>query len=485
MHGGEHLIDGTGSALGLAGAGVRVLLVGTGRHRDDSPLLELPSVEPTIRALESCLITACEVDPGQISTLIDPANPLVFAEELTQAARQAEDALLVWFVGHGLVDRDNALHLATHATRDLTVGRAAWQALPYEEIREAVRACRAASVVIVLDCCFAGRATVPASGDDDLGSQLATRGAYLLASAARDKRALAPPDEPLTLFTGTAIRLLNSGDPALGPRIRLLDLYRHVKRSLRSRGGPEPQQWAVNEAGSLVLARNPAFAPRPALRRRAVDQHEDVVPGVVPVQDLRAPWPGLAAYGPDDAELFHGRAALTARLVAQAARRARYGGGPLAVIGSSGAGKSSLLAAGLLPSIGRGELAIPGSAAWPQLSVSPGSDPIGALVARIAPAAGAGVEETADLIRATPSGLTELIRRLLARRADRYPAATAERLVLVVDQLEELYTVCENERDRNAFIEALCAASGAELDPDSTTKSAANADPDSALVGLD
>jgi hypothetical protein len=429
--------------------------------------------------------------------LIDPANPLVVAEELLQAAQQAENVLLVWFVGHGLVDQYGTLHLATYATRDLTVGRAAWQqTLPYEEIREAVRDCRAASIVIVLDCCFAGRATAPATGHDSLGVELATRHSYLLTSAAYDERALAPPDEPFTMFTGAAIRLLRDGDPSLGPTIRLQDLYRQIKRRLQTRGGPEPQQWTINEASTLVLARNLAFTGRVAARS-PLDKRFVELSGALqgdtraeaPNRDARAPWPGLAAYGPDDADLFHGRAALINALVTQAAQRALYGGGPLALVGSSGAGKSSLLAAGLLPAIGRGELGIAGSAAWRRLSINPGADPVGTLAACIAPAAGTSIEQATDLIRAAPTGLTDLIRRLLHRRANRYRLATVERLVLVVDQFEELFTVCDGECDRNAFIEALCVASGASLSAEDTAQPADHAEvsdspPSVALVVL-
>lgn len=257
---------------GLAGAGVRVLLVGTGSHRPGSRLADLPVVEPTVRALEACLVERCGADTDRLRVLVDPENPLVLANELHEVARAAEDVLLIWYIGHGLVDANNELYLATRAASDLTEGRAVWQALPYEEIRAAVRNCRARSVVVVLDCCFAGRAVVPAAGGfDDAFSAVATRGAYLLTSATRDERALAPDGEPYTAFTGEALHLLTRGDPARGPAIHLDDLYEHLLRTLPARGCPRPRRWAVDGIGSLVLAANPAFTPREPSRHPMTD----------------------------------------------------------------------------------------------------------------------------------------------------------------------------------------------------------------------
>ena len=63
------------------------------------------------------------------------------------------------------------------------------------------------------------------------------------------------------------------------------------------------------------------------------------------------PYRGLAAFGPEDADWFFGRERATAALVQRLARQS--GRGPLAVVAPSGAGKSSLLRAGLVPALAR------------------------------------------------------------------------------------------------------------------------------------
>jgi DNA-binding SARP family transcriptional activator len=82
---------------------------------------------------------------------------------------------------------------------------------------------------------------------------------------------------------------------------------------------------------------------------------------------LRCPYRGLEPYGADDAELFHGRDAVVAQLVARVADS-----GVVAVIGASGSGKSSLVRAGLLAALSAG--CLPGSASWPQFLVTPADE---------------------------------------------------------------------------------------------------------------
>ncbi|MEU4350259.1 helix-turn-helix domain-containing protein [Streptomyces sp. NPDC023838] len=168
-------------------------------------------------------------------------------------------------------------------------------------------------------------------------------------------------------------------------------------------------------------------------------------------QEAQCPYRGLAAYGPQDAEWFFGRDGATAELVGRLAER--VGQGPLAVVAPSGAGKSSLLQAGLLPALRRGALPVAGSAAWPAVVCTPTAHPLKELV-----------RCTVDLLGQagdglTPEALAERPRALLdaVRDAHGHPG-----LVLVVDQFEEAFTLCADARERRAFVAVLHAlATGA------------------------
>ena len=135
------------------------------------------------------------------------------------------------------------------------------------------------------------------------------------------------------------------------------------------------------------------------------------------------PYKGLASFEDADAALFFGRERLVGELAARTVSV-----GLLAVVGASGSGKSSLIAAGLLPSLSSGLL--PGSERWRSTVMRPGEHPLAELKA------------------------------LHARTPDK-----EGRLVLVVDQFEEVFTICQREDERTEFVEHLVEAAA---DPERT-----------------
>ena len=157
------------------------------------------------------------------------------------------------------------------------------------------------------------------------------------------------------------------------------------------------------------------------------------------------PYRGLQPYEAEDAPYFFGRAAELESLLARANQACRDGG--LVIIGApSGAGKSSLLGAGLIPAIRAGRLAGAGSHGWPIIGITPGTDPLRALTERIP-----------ELGGADPGTVREALRRHATSTGD--PDA---RVVLVIDQFEEVFTLAE-QADREAFIDLL-ASCATELD---------------------
>ena len=142
---------------GLAGPGVRILLAGTGTHRAGSALPDVAAVATSLAEVGRVLTGECGADPAHLRVLTDPADPVTLGAALAEAAGQATDVLLLYYIGHGLVSADGELHLATMATDDPGRGLA-YKALPFAAVRDAVADCRARAIVIVLDCCFAGRA---------------------------------------------------------------------------------------------------------------------------------------------------------------------------------------------------------------------------------------------------------------------------------------------------------------------------------------
>jgi WD40 repeat protein len=174
--------------------------------------------------------------------------------------------------------------------------------------------------------------------------------------------------------------------------------------------------------------------------------------------DPLCPYPGLAAFTSEQAEWFFGRDQLTTDLLARMDAQLT-GGGPVMVVAPSGAGKSSLLQAGLLHKIASGALPAEGSRDWPRVVIVPGSHPMRA--------AAAALEGALPAAQAHPAGLplplapaADDLDALLDRLASTAPASgrAAVRVVLVVDQFEELFTLCESAAEQAEFISWLWQA---------------------------
>ncbi|MCA1191601.1 MULTISPECIES: AAA family ATPase [unclassified Saccharopolyspora] len=221
---------------------------------------------------------------------------------------------------------------------------------------------------------------------------------------------------------------------------------------------------------------SPLSAPDPAPAAEESDAAE-----TPPVDGGLCPYRGLAAFGQEESGWFFGRERATTTLVERLAAAADEGGITM-LVGASGAGKSSLLGAGLLPALTGGALAEQGSSTWPVRTTTPGEDPLRALTELIPELN--EVLATADRRGAAPGAadrcaedvedpgsedrdaeaefrFAESVRDAVAAHVRR-AAGDEARLVLVVDQFEEAFTMCRDERARALFVQVLnaCCTTG-------------------------
>lgn len=166
------------------------------------------------------------------------------------------------------------------------------------------------------------------------------------------------------------------------------------------------------------------------------------------LQDF-CPYKGLAYFdcNTEDPHYFHGREALTATLIENIQHR-RF----LAVLGPSGSGKSSVLRAGLIHQLKLGQQ-IPDSDQWKIHILQPGGHPLLNLAFAFLDLNLPLVERAKQLgeVEQLLSQGSEGMRRLVQ-------ASAAPRLVLVVDQFEELFTLCRDKAERQLFLDCLLGA---------------------------
>ncbi|HJS19369.1 MAG TPA: AAA family ATPase [Anaerolineales bacterium] len=174
----------------------------------------------------------------------------------------------------------------------------------------------------------------------------------------------------------------------------------------------------------------------------------------LPPEPGEPPFQGLQYYDVEDADRFFGREALVAKIVGRLANTSF-----LTVIGASGSGKSSVVRAGVIPALQHGERLTDGSlpptdsGQWDIRIFSPGAHPLDALAAvltRESESVSAPAALRADLAQELRA-LNLIARRLLAQNGKK-------RLMLVIDQFEEIFTQCRQDDERTTFIENLLKA---------------------------
>ena len=187
-------------------------------------------------------------------------------------------------------------------------------------------------------------------------------------------------------------------------------------------------------------------------------------PTTLPLTD--SPYRGLSAFEAKDEQLFFGRDQAIGQVLGRLSQ-ALDGPGLVVLSGASGAGKSSLLRAGVLPRLRRdGLTGAAGSAGWPCLLLTPGQAPVDELAVQVASLAGTDAGLVQRSLAAHPEGFAFTARQAALARQDGGAGAQRGRLLLVIDQFEQLFTVCQDERQRRAFITALHSAATARQGPE-------------------
>jgi WD40 repeat protein/serine/threonine protein kinase/energy-coupling factor transporter ATP-binding protein EcfA2 len=169
----------------------------------------------------------------------------------------------------------------------------------------------------------------------------------------------------------------------------------------------------------------------------------------LPTEDFQPdnPYKGLRAFQAADNQDFFGREKLTEKLLKRMAEKGEFGRF-LAVVGPSGSGKSSLVKAGLIPALWRGE--IPASEKWYIVEFTPASQPIDELEIALTKLAANQAANLHEHLTRDEHGLLRAANLILPN--------DGTELVLVIDQFEEVFTMSEDETERSHFLNLLYAA---------------------------
>lgn len=180
-----------------------------------------------------------------------PIHTVAGAGQVLRTARDdATDLLIVYYAGHGLLDNAGRLYLAL---RETDVDRLDFTAIAIDTLKRDLSETKARARVLILDCCFSGRAIAAMSDPSSLATgQLLVNGTYTLASTTATTPSHAQPGSRNSSFTAALL------DGFAQPFPLTLDgLFYHVDRQLSSAGLPRPQRQVTNTANRVALVRGP------------------------------------------------------------------------------------------------------------------------------------------------------------------------------------------------------------------------------------
>jgi ABC-type nitrate/sulfonate/bicarbonate transport system permease component len=240
--------------------GTKVILLGASVFpQDPIRLQELPAVRRNIVALRNIFEDPEMIGiPAQnIYEMVDQGTSGEIAAAIAKAAKGASEGLIFYYAGHGLIALNSGDFIL--ATRDTSEEYAAYNGLPFEKIRQAIADSPARKKLLILDCCFSGRALQGAMGTEAAAqaASIDVKGTYSIAAAPSNALASAPIGERYTAFSGALIQTLYNGVEAKKEFLSLEDIFQEVRRTLRGMHGvPEPQRQNFQDAEQLLLARN-------------------------------------------------------------------------------------------------------------------------------------------------------------------------------------------------------------------------------------
>lgn len=325
---------------------------------------------------------------------------------------------LIYFAGHGFeltrLGRTKKGYLATSDCKKDEVGNA----ISFDDLNALIQKSRLSSLVMILDCCNAGSFLERTLLDSALTAFNGKQDYYLITACRSFERAR--EGEEHGVFTASVLKGLQAENADSEGAVTGDRLFDFIQRDLRQ-SGQEPIRTGTGRSIALVN-----YQPQAKTVTAIVDEGGEII----------CPYQGLQAFTVKQQEFFFGRKQVV-ELINQKLNKKPF----VPVIGASGSGKSSVVRAGLMPWLSE--------SGWHILEpIKPGFEPLAALRGTFEPffkRSRSEIQTLHHLIARDSAGLSSVIERL----------PNDGKYLLVVDQFEEVFTVCANKTEQQRFIELI------------------------------
>ena len=264
------------------------VLIASSRFPDEPKLEDLNCPENDVDGLSAILNDAAV---GGFTDLVVIKNQPhhVVLRGIHQVLRKAgrDDLVLIFYAGHGKLDRAGRLHLATADTVNAELETTS---VPATRIRELIENADTSKTALILDCCYSGaieKSFLRGSVDEQLNIMGGGRGTFIMTASTDVQTAREEVRDGFGLFTKHVIGGIEGGaaDADGDGLVTMNELYKYVHRQVLAESHQEPMKWDLNVQGELVVART-SRKPREE-RRRAIRERlfaladEGLIPDIV------------------------------------------------------------------------------------------------------------------------------------------------------------------------------------------------------------
>ncbi|MEO1145462.1 MAG: caspase family protein [Cyanobacteria bacterium J06638_22] len=337
--------------------------------------------------------------------------------------------VLIYFTGHGVPVVNSLLgeteaFLATSDCRVVIEGKQITQqqnGISFHDLNGLLQKSQLSSFVMLLDSCHSGDVieTVDKQVVQQTLTAFAGRDYYLITACRGFEQAYARRSEEHSIFTGALLEGLSEARANAEGEVNAEALAAYIKQTLQG-SGQEPISLGSGGIITLVSYNSPA---------------------ITKVVDERCPYRGLEPFTVKTHRFFFGRQQTVTQL-----RQGIEQANVVVLVGASGSGKSSVVRAGLIPALqGIG---------WRMLQpIRPGFEPMAELKRTIA----REVHRRSEI---------QIVHEAVAQMSLAEAIACIpgnERLLLFIDQFEEIFTVCTSEVEQRQFIDCLTQNTGSRL----------------------
>ncbi|QKD83223.1 hypothetical protein HPC62_14385 [Thermoleptolyngbya sichuanensis A183] len=351
---------------------------------------------------------------------------------------------LFYFSGHG-IQKEAGIHEGYLAVSDANPD-AGFYGLSLYWLRRLLQESPVRQRIVILDCCHSGELLNMLEADP--GARTGTDRLFIAASREYEA-AYESLNSDYSVLTQALLEGLDPRHASTGT-VTAHYLTAWVSDRLKH----ELQQPLFENSGSEIILTRCGMATSPLLPK-------------TPEKPEICPFRGLECFEEEHADFFFGREELTHQLV-ERLRTSPF----VTVLGASGSGKSSLARAGLMHELRRGQR-LAGSDRWRLKLITPGENPLRSLASAFVDPNAPEIERAEQIQRAETflqsggTGLARLVRASLPNSPTSSPVSTLPsgavrpRLVLIIDQFEEVFTLCcgsQAETLRQQFFQCLTSA---------------------------